>query len=598
MKHLSRLFLVVAAVFLFINVPVSAQTLQAALDATNLNWTTSGTLGAQGWTGETSVTHDGVSAAQSADSVSEEGPRGQASILQTTVTGPGTLTFWTYAPDTSGELIFTAGNAIGTAFTQMSSWENEIYYLGPGTQTLTWTYTNSSSFGFTSYPAYLDQVSWVAGATAPTITNQPVSQSQIQGLNATFSVGAVGTPPITYQWYFDSNVITGATSASYTVTNVQAASLGYYYVAVTNATGGTNSDNASLEFGNVTGWGWNSFSQTSIPPGTTNVLAISAGAQQNLALKADGSLLAWGLHNLGQQPIPPNLTNIVAVGASAYDSMAVSAGGSLIEWGDNTYGQTNVAGSLSNVVAVASGVNLGVTLVLQSDGTVSGSGQNSYGQTNVPLNLTNAVAISAGIFNCLALRSDGSVIGWGWQQNLTNVPPDVSNVVAIAVGALHCLALKADGTVEAWGPNTSGVTNVPPGLNNVVAIAAGEYHSLALKADGTVIAWGDNTVGQTNVPAGLSNVVAIAAGASHSIALVGDGPPVVSAPIQNPTFSGNNFSFSIPSQSGRVYALEYKNNVTDQAWTALPLVAGNGTNLIMTDSTATNSQRFYRVQRW
>ncbi len=587
-----------ATAILLAGKPASAQTLQIALDATNLTWTTSGTLGAQGWIGETSVTHDGVSAAQSAVSVSEEGSRGQASILQTTVTGPGTLTFWTYVPDTSGELILTAGNATQAVLAgPMLSWEHETYYIGPGTQTLTWTYTNSSSFGFTIDPAYLDQVSWVTGATAPVITNQPVSQSQVQGLNVTFSVAAAGTPPFTYQWYFNSNAVTGATAQSYTVTNVQVANLGYYTVAVTNATGGTNSDNASLEFGNVTGWGNNAFFQTSIPPGTTNVLAVSAGAQQNLALKSDGTLLAWGLNNFGQQPIPPNLSNIVAVGANDADSMIITADGSLKEWGDNSYGQTSVAETLSNVVAVASGAN-DVTVVLQSHGTVIGAGQNSFGQTNIPSNATNVVAVSAGAFECMALKSDGTVVVWGSQQNLTNVPPDVSNVVAIATGASHCLALKADGTVEAWGSNTSGVTNVPPGLSNVVAIAAGSAHSLALKADGTIVAWGNNTSGQTNVPAGLSNVVAVAAGGGHSIALVGNGPPVVSAPIQNPTLSGNSFSFSIPSQSGRVYELDYKNNITDPTWTALPLAAGNGTNLVMTDSTATNSQRFYRVRRW
>ena len=64
----------------------------------------------------------------------------------------------------------------------------------------------------------------------------------------------------------------------------------------------------------------------------------------------------------------------------------------------------------------------------------------------------------------------------------TTVPAGLSNVVAIAAGDSHSLALKSDGTVVAWGYNGEGQTTVPAGLSNVVAIAAGGYHSLALLA--------------------------------------------------------------------------------------------------------------------
>jgi hypothetical protein len=80
--------------------------------------------------------------------------------------------------------------------------------------------------------------------------------------------------------------------------------------------------------------------------------------------------------------------------------------------------------------------------------------------------------------------------------------------------------------------------------------------------------------------------------------MVGSGPPVLRAPIANPTLSGNGFSLSLPSQSGRVYALEYKNNLSDANWVSLPLAAGTGTNLVLADSAATNAQRFYHVRRW
>jgi len=80
--------------------------------------------------------------------------------------------------------------------------------------------------------------------------------------------------------------------------------------------------------------------------------------------------------------------------------------------------------------------------------------------------------------------------------------------------------------------------------------------------------------------------------------LLGDAPPILQVPLVDSTFAGNGFSTRLLTQSGRVYALEYKDSFTDTSWTALPLVAGNGGMKVLTDPTATNSQRFYRVRRW
>jgi hypothetical protein len=57
-----------------------------AVDATNLTWTASGNVS---WFGETNITHDGLDAAQSG-LIGDN----QQSILQTTVSGPGSVNFW------------------------------------------------------------------------------------------------------------------------------------------------------------------------------------------------------------------------------------------------------------------------------------------------------------------------------------------------------------------------------------------------------------------------------------------------------------------------------------------------------------------------
>ncbi|MBN1392082.1 MAG: hypothetical protein JW947_04685, partial [Sedimentisphaerales bacterium] len=55
-----------------------------------------------------------------------------------------------------------------------------------------------------------------------------------------------------------------------------------------------------------------------------------------------------------------------------------------------------------------------------------------------------------------------------------------TDFVAVAAGYYHSLALKSDGTIVGWGYDGYGQAT-PPAGNDFVAVAAGGYHSLALK---------------------------------------------------------------------------------------------------------------------
>ena len=81
---------------------------------------------------------------------------------------------------------------------------------------------------------------------APSITTQPQSQVVKQGTNVIFSVGASGTPAPSYQWRFNTTNIAGATSTSYSRTNVQPSDQGDYSVVVSNVAGNVTSSNATL----------------------------------------------------------------------------------------------------------------------------------------------------------------------------------------------------------------------------------------------------------------------------------------------------------------------------------------------------------------
>jgi len=110
-----------------------------------------------------------------------------------------------------------------------------------------------------------------AVATAPAITSQPASQTVAAGGSATFTVAATGTGPLAFQWKFNGSALTGATSTSLTLSNVQSANAGTYTVTVSNAVGSVTSTGATLTVS--TGGGspskYNLTGFATVSPGTT-----------------------------------------------------------------------------------------------------------------------------------------------------------------------------------------------------------------------------------------------------------------------------------------------------------------------------------------
>jgi hypothetical protein len=133
---------------------------------------------------------------------------------------------------------------------------------------------------------------------APIVTAQPTSLTSFVGANATFSLTATGTAPLTYQWRKDGTPINNATSSTYTVSSVQASDAGSYTCVVSNSAGTAISNAAPLTVSGPTAWLTNVSVRTTMTSGQGPLivgLTVTGGAKGILIRGAGPALANFGL---------------------------------------------------------------------------------------------------------------------------------------------------------------------------------------------------------------------------------------------------------------------------------------------------------------
>jgi alpha-tubulin suppressor-like RCC1 family protein len=281
------------------------------------------------------------------------------------------------------------------------------------------------------------------------------------------------------------------------------------------------------------------------------------------------------------------------VAGGYYYTLLIKWDGTLWAWGDNDSGQLGdtttsdrsspvQVGDIIDWVSVAGGT--GHTVAIRQDGSLWAWGRNNVGQLGYTASETcgsdpcqtyprrvgsdyDWVAVTAGSQHNIALKEDGTLWAWGWNEYGTlglgnlgttdttdrSVPTQIgfeSDWAAIEAGYQHTLALKEDGSLHAWGRNHLGQLGYTasqacnfsdcqsyPWMVGTdydwVLISGGEYFSTAVKSGGQMYAWGNNDWGQlgmgdttiryTPTPGLLGNVVSISAGKEFAVALTTTG---------------------------------------------------------------------------
>ncbi len=194
--------------------------------------------------------------------------------------------------------------------------------------------------------------------------------------------------------------------------------------------------------------------------GFENVARIFGGNRSMIAVKDDGSVWVWGYNHsgklgLGNSTTPVNeptlvsgVTDVTSAVSASIATLLLRADGTALTSGDNFYGQLGNGTSgtdrytfdnvlvglgtpLTNILEIAAGN--GHFLALDEMGYVWAWGQNSQGQLGVGDDdarhfatrvedpddpsgyLSDVIDIAATNSASFAVKSDGSVVGWGWK---------------------------------------------------------------------------------------------------------------------------------------------------------------------------------------
>jgi len=299
----------------------------------------------------------------------------------------------------------------------------------------------------------------------------------------------------------------------------------------------------------------------------TGIQFVTTGYTHTVALKGDGTLLAWGHNRYGQlgdgttvnksNPVVVTdalgnpITGVQSIAAGGSYVVALKTDGALIAWGDNRYGQ----------------LGDGTTVDKHNPVVVTDALGNP---------ITGIQSVATGAYHTVALKTDGTLLAWGsnWNGLLgdgTTVDKSspvvvtdalgntITGIQSITAGYHHTLALKTDGTLLAWGYNTVGqlgdgttvdkynpvVVKDAQGnpITGIQSITAGYDHTLALKTDGTLLAWGVNWYGELGdgttvdkhnpvvVTDALGNAVTNVATLMNNPPAPDTVPPVVTAPV-------------------------------------------------------------------
>lgn len=286
------------------------------------------------------------------------------------------------------------------------------------------------------------------------------------------------------------------------------------------------------------------------------VSLMSVASGLSAAITEDGSLYTWGdnLYGLGDADAPYPEVKYRSVPGKIYSNVAdvylrtagqvafVTNDGGLYNWTRFSNNWPWAPQQHDTPTLMLEGVKKArwgaqFSAILMEDGSLWTCGENSDGQLGNGTQknsdklvkvLDNVSDMALGYYHMLALKKDGSLYVWGYNNSrqagvdttdsvITKPTKIMSGVKAVYANGLNSAALKKDGTLWTWGINNAGQLGTgeeasthgelpAQALTCVVsaAISGSGFSMMAVREDGSVWTWGNDSIGKPGDTVGSS----------------------------------------------------------------------------------------------
>jgi Leucine-rich repeat (LRR) protein len=396
----------------------------------------------------------------------------------------------------------------------------------------------------------------------PAISLQPASRTNLTGTSASFSVTATGTAPLSYQWQFGGAPISGATTSTLILNNVQLSETGNYSVTITNVAGSLTSSAAALTV-------WAPPAITAQPQSATNI----AGTTANFSVSATGTAplsYQWqfnGVNLDGANGSTLTLNNVQPGAAGNYTVVITNVGGtltsaaaSLTVWvppfiSTPPISQTVIAGSNAAFNVLATGT-FPLSYQWLANGLPLSNGGNVSGATTSTLNIAAAQPNNAAAYAVVITNVAGSLTSSPAAVLTVNVPPSITllpQAQTVIAGSNVTMNVSASGTLPLTYQWQLYGTNLVNGGN----IAGATAPNL------TIFAAQPNNAGPYTVVIG--NVAATLTSSPPAQLTVSVPPSITAQPQGLVVLVGSNVTFTVGASGSAPLSYQWRANGSNLA---------------------------------